>query len=92
MSIWARHDGDPSFHSVAAIHFGGSLVTRCRGRWSTTDKWEEQSDPPHAQRCDACVRALIDLRCVTRGLDELASADQDDRSGLEHLFDTGGES
>jgi hypothetical protein len=92
---WMRHDGDPSWHAVAAVEHNGSTITRCRGRWSTSDNFllvDAQQDPPHAERCDACVRALIDLRCVTRGLDELEQRTCDETSGLAHLFDHGGES
>src|SRR5262249_54091030 len=34
---------------------GGSVVTRCRGRWSTKDEYETCSIPPiGSKRCDAC--------------------------------------
>ena len=93
MNIWARHEGGPSFHAISAMEFKGSVVTRCNGRWSTSDVWEERTEPPHELKCDECQRRLVELRCVERGLDELEqSADNDDRSGLEHLFDVGGES
>lgn len=58
MNSWARPAGDSRFHALAAVHFGGSIVTRCRGRWPVSHEAEEQSEPPQDERCAACVREL----------------------------------
>ncbi len=64
--VWRRPAGDSKFHSIAAVVRGGSVVTRCHGRWPVSHECEESHSPPDEDRCGACSRALaepaVDLR------------------------------
>lgn len=73
MRTWARHiqSGDPRFHAIAAVVYGGSVITRCRGRWPEQDAVEECENPAAIDRCDCCEQALVDAGMVMRGLREL---------------------
>lgn len=57
-SDWHRPSGDLKFHSLSAVVFGGSVITRCRGRWPESHEVEVHTDPPVAERCGGCVREL----------------------------------
>lgn len=57
---WARPAGDTRYHSIAAVQ-GGSVITRCRGRWPLSHEAEEQAEPPQDERCGGCVRELEQL-------------------------------
>lgn len=54
--LWARHDDSVPYCDVVAENDGGRTRTRCRGSWPATDEVETIENPPHAQRCGACVR------------------------------------
>ncbi len=58
MRQWARHlaSQDPRFHAVELVTPGGSVTTRCNGRWPERDGVEEHDDPPIDERCAACNR------------------------------------
>lgn len=58
---WARHAGDSRWHAISTIEFNGSTITRCRGRWPTSDNAtlvEEHTSPPEDERCKACSDVL----------------------------------
>jgi len=55
---WARHDHDKTWHAIVA-YSGGSVVTRCRGRWSLRDGFETASRPPQHERCAYCQDAHV---------------------------------
>ena len=61
--IWARHiaSGDTRFHAVSAVVFGGSLITRCRGRWPERDAIESHDAPPVDECCGACLREVAEV-------------------------------
>jgi hypothetical protein len=61
MAEWVRHitSNDPSYHVLAAVVFGGSLITRCRGRWPEQDAIESHDDPPVSKCCKACLREVV---------------------------------
>ena len=61
---WQRHraSGDRRWHVIAATVFGGSTVTRCRGRWPETDAVDRSTNPPVHERCGACCDWLRELR------------------------------
>lgn len=96
MNTWMRHTGDSWFHAIAVVHFAGSTVTRCDGRWPSSDnhakddgvpRVEESAKPPHEERCHACTKALVDAGMIERGLRELGAFDLTD---VDH--ELGGES
>ncbi len=58
LNEWRRPEGDSKFHAISAVVFGGSMTTRCRGRWPSGHETEQADDPPDADRCCACVRDL----------------------------------
>ena len=81
MGWWMRHQGGSRFHAIAMVVPSGSTVTRCRGRWPSIDNStlvEEQTNPPHEERCLACTAALVDLGMIERGLRELRDFDTSD--------------
>lgn len=55
---WRRVPSDPSFHAVAAVVFGGSVTTYCRGRWPESLETERSESPPAATRCTECIRQM----------------------------------
>ncbi|MDQ3295093.1 MAG: hypothetical protein M3619_00725 [Myxococcota bacterium] len=69
---WARHlaSRDRFFHAIAAVSFGGSTVTHCRGRWPEGDTTERASSPPTDLQCGGCVGRLLEIESVERGLAE----------------------
>ncbi len=74
--IWAR-PAVPSatkWCAVAGIQ-GGSVLTHCNGRWSVDDQCDVSHDPPHEERCEACVRSCIEERRKEIGLAELRDAE-----------------
>lgn len=76
MQQWARQlaSGDPRFHAVAAVVFGGDVMARCRAHWPERDAVEEMDAPPVGERCDSCEAALVDAGLIERGLKELLQA------------------
>ena len=83
-STWARHPDDSAWHFVDAPS-GGSVVTRCAGRWPVTDWYETNARPPHADRCDACQGSVVDQR-----MGQLAQPANYEWPSA-HEFDFGGE-
>ncbi len=68
---WARPSGDRRWHSIALIVFGGSVHTRCIGRWPASDQYEHCGSPPEEERCACCQERLIEAMQIERGLREL---------------------
>lgn len=71
--IWARTAGSPAFCAVASVSETTALAY-CRSTFPTYDTVEVDERPEHGQRCDGCVRVLVDRRCIERGLTELLAA------------------
>lgn len=69
---------------VATTWCGAAV--RCDGDPATT-----AGAPPHDERCDDCVRALIERRRVELGCDELAAADVRPAARPFVMFDDGGD-
>lgn len=53
--MWAKHEQDRVWHRVVDLDLRSSVVTACRGRWSTAgSNYSVRTDPPEAEQCRAC--------------------------------------
>jgi hypothetical protein len=72
---WARHEGDRYWHAIGETTSTGSVVTFCNGRWPVDDEVETSAMPGHEWRCECCSRAMIEVRRIDLGLDDLAAVE-----------------
>lgn len=73
---WFQHPNNDTRWHAGRVD-SGRVLTLCRGSWPLSDGYAHLYAPPQELRCECCQRALIDVKQIERGLDE--------------LFDLGGE-
>ena len=62
--MWAKHHAAPVWCRVSSVKMAGSVTTRCKGRWSEADEYQEDTCPPIHERCRACLSAVVNAPSV----------------------------
>lgn len=56
MTVWGRHEIDPTWHVIVSAERQGSFVTACNGRWPATDNYAISVFAPMHCKCGICAQ------------------------------------